>query len=285
MSSATAIRVRLMSDADIPQAATASAEAFELDIGKPEDRRKWEARLRHSLLTDPEGSFVTERDGYVTGIAQAVIRDRLWILSLLTVSPTSGVGGEGRALVDAALGYDRDTDAGIIISSNDPRALRLYGSSGFCLAPTFEVDGRPRPELLPEPDPSITKVHPSELETLAPISYAVRGAAHTRDLGVALVRDADILRLEDRGFVVAMPGRGIWALVALDDQAATALLWAGLHRLRDEPRVQISFIGGDQHWALQVLLAARLSFRSYGAIATRGAVGRLYPYIPSPSFA
>lgn len=173
-------------------------------------------------------------------------------------------------------------------SSSPPttRALRLYGSSGFRLSPTFDVDGRPHPELLPEPNPLITEAHPSELETLAPISRAVRGAAHTRDFSAALVRDAEILRLEDRGFVVTMPGRGIWALAARDEQAATALLWAGLHRLRDEPRIQISFIGGDQQWALEVLLAARLSFRSYGAIATRGAVGGpLYPYIPSPSFA
>lgn len=274
-----------MTDADVPGAATASAEAFELDISTAEARARWEDRVRHSLMTDPEGSFVTERDGRVTGVAQAVIRDRLWILSLLTVSPSAGLSGEGRALVETALTYDRDTDAGIIIASNDPRALRIYASAGFRLAPTFRVDGGPNPALLQSPDPRITEVPASELETLAPISRGARGAAHTRDLPVALSRGGEVLRLEDRGFVVTMPGRGIWALAARDEEAATALLWAGFDRLRDESQIGIGFVGGDQQWALEVFLAARLSFYTQGAIATRGAIGPLYPYIPSPPFA
>ena len=274
-----------MTDADVPGAATASAEAFELDVSTPEARARWEERVRHSLATDPEGSFVTERDGRVTGVAQAVIRDRLWILSLLTVSPSAGLSGEGRALLETALTYDRDTDAGIIIASNDPRALRIYASAGFRLAPTFRVDGGPIPALLQSPDPRITEVPASELETLAPLSRGVRGAAHTRDLPIALSRGGEVLRLEDRGFVVTMPGRGIWALAARDEEAASALLWAGFHRLRDEPQIGIAFVGGDQQWALDVFLAARLSFYAHGAIATRGAIGPLYPYIPSPPFA
>ncbi len=285
MSSTTATRVRPMTEADLAEAATASAEAFGLDIGTPEPRRIWEERLQHGLVTDPHGSFVTESHGRVTGIAQAVIRDRLWILSLLTVSPTWGLGGEGRALIEAALGYDRDTEGGIIIASNDPRALRLYASCGFTLAPAFRVDGSLDPALLQAPDPRVSAVAPTELGTLAPISRAVRGAEHTLDFSWPLSRGGEILRLQDRGFVVTMPGRGIWALAAHDEQAATALLWAGLHRLRDEPQVGISFLGGDQDWALDVVLAARLSFRTNGAIATRGAVGPMYPYIPSPPFA
>ena len=86
--SVTAPPVRPMTDADIPQVATVSAEAFEIDIDTPAARRHWEQRLRHSLLTDPDGSFVSEHDGVITGAAQAVIRERLWILSLMTVSPT-----------------------------------------------------------------------------------------------------------------------------------------------------------------------------------------------------
>ncbi len=277
--------VRRMTVADIPRAATVSAEAFELDLGIPGARRHWEARIRHSLLTDPEGSFVSERDGILAGVAQAVIRERLWILSLLTVSPTVSQGGEGRALVRAAVGYDRDTDAGIIMSSNDPRALRLYGTSGFRLEPTFQATGSVDAALIPELHPSITEVPPGELETLAQISRAVRGASHTLDFGVALIRGASVFRLEDRGFVVTTPGRGIWMLAARDDNVAQALLWYGLHQLKDERRIEISFVTARQQWALDVLLAARLSFKSYGAIGTRGALGPLHPYIPSPPFA
>lgn len=274
-----------MTDADIPQAATVSAEAFEIEIATPVARRYWEERLRHSLRTDPEGSLVTESDGAVTGAAQAVIRDRLWILSLLTVSPTIGRGGEGRALVEAALEYERDADAALIIASNNPRATRLYGSCGFRLEPTFKATGAVDPALMPDLHPGIVGVPPSELETLAPISRAVRGAAHTRDLGLALSRGASVFAIENRGFVVTMPGRGVWLLAARDEPAATDLLWYALSRLTEEPRIVIDFVSGAQQWALQVFLAARLSFHSYGAICSRGDVGPLHPYIPSPPFA
>ncbi|HEX3804733.1 MAG TPA: GNAT family N-acetyltransferase [Solirubrobacteraceae bacterium] len=274
-----------MTESDIPPAATVSAEAFELDLGKPGARHIWEARIRHSLRTDPEGSFVSERDGIIAGVAQAVVRERLWILSLLTVSPTRSRGGEGRALVRAALGYERDTDAGVIIASNDSRALRLYGTSGFRLEPSFQVTGSVDATLIPELHPDITEVQPLELERLAPISRAVRGAAHTLDLGVALMRGASIYCLGDRGFVVTTPGRGVWALAARDEGAAQALLWYGLHQLRDERKIEIGFVTGRQQWAIDVFLAARLPFRSYGAVATHGNLGPLHPYIPSPPFA
>lgn len=269
----------------MPGAAAISAEAFELDISTPETYRLWERRVRHALLTDPEGAFVTEHDGRISGVAQAMIRDGTWILSLLTVSPTLGRGGEGRALLNATLGYGADTEAGIIIASNDPRALRLYGSSGFRLEPTFEAEGRVDPALIPELHPDIERVPHSELERLEPISRAVRGAAHTQDLAVAAERGAGIFALADRGFVITSPGRGVWLLAARDEQAARALLWFGLDQLKGDPRVEISFVSGRQQWALEVFLAARLPFKSYGAIATRGDVGPLYPYIPSPPFA
>jgi predicted N-acetyltransferase YhbS len=277
--------VRRMTEADIATVATVSAEAFELEVDTVAARRNWQARIRHSLRTDPEGSFVSERDGTVNGVAQAVIREGLWILSLLTVSPTLGRGGEGRALMRAALGYDRDTHAGAVIASNDPRALRLYGSSGFRLEPTFEVTGQVDATLIPELHPGIVEVAPIELGTLAPISRHVRGAAHTLDFGVALMRGASVFRLDDRGFVVTTPGRGVWMLAARDDDAAQALLWYGLYQLRDERRIDIAFVTGQQQWAIDVFLAAKLPFKSYGAVATRGDLGPLYPYIPSPPFA
>lgn len=286
MSGATAaVLVRPMEDDDIFQVATVTAEAFRTDIGSSALRRNWEQRLRHSLLSDPDGSFVSERDGRVTGSAQAVIREGIWILSLMAVSPTLGAGGEGRALMQAALGYDRDCSGGLIVASDDPRALRLYGSSGFALEATFRATGAVDPALLPDAHPAITPVPAAQLDTLAPISRAARGAAHTPDLGVALYRNSSFFRLEDRGFVATMPGRGVWTLAARDEQAAAALLWHALAQLQNERAIEIGWISGRQQWALDVLLAARLSVTSYGALASRGAVGPLYPYLPSPPFA
>lgn len=277
--------VRPMAETDVSQVVTATAEAFATDISAPRLRRIWEHRVRHSLRTDPAGSFVSERSGRVTGAAQAVIRERLWVLSLMAVSPTLGRGGEGRALMDATLAYGAGTEAGMIIASDDPRALRLYASAGFALEPTFRASGAIDPTLIPRIDSPITQVDPGDLSTLAAISRAARGAAHTPDLEVALFAESSVYRLEDRGFVVTYPGRGIWMLAARDEQAAVALLWYGLAALRHEPRVDIGWISGRAQWALDLCVAARLSFTTYGAIGTRGAVGPLHPYIPSPPFA
>jgi hypothetical protein len=276
-----------MRDFDVPQAAAVSMAAFGIDDSAPATRANWEWRTRYLLEQDPAGAFVTEHDGAVVGVAQAIIRERLWILSLLTVSPTleRPGGGDGRALVDAALRYDRDTDAGIIIASNDPKALRLYGSSGFALKPTFEARGKVDPSRIPPLRPDITEVPRDRVHSLAGISRAVRGAPHTEDFALAFRRGAIVFRLADRGFVVAMPGRGVWGLAALDQEAATALLWRGLAHVQDDPETEISFVTGDQQWALDVLLAARLPFQSYGAIAVRGNPGPLTPYIPTPAVA
>jgi ribosomal protein S18 acetylase RimI-like enzyme len=286
MSGATAAAlVRPMAEEDIHQVATVTAEAFGTDISEAWARGVWERRLRHALVSDPDGSFVSEHDGLVTGAAQAVIRDGIWILSLMAVSPTLGVGGEGRALMDSTLDYGGDCDGGLVVASNDPRALRLYGSSGFTLEAAFKANGTVDPSALPAPDPAITPVAPAELDSLDAISRAARGAGHTPDLEVALFRGSSISRLEDRGFVVSMPGRGVWALAARDEAAATALLWHGLAELLHEPQIEIGWVTGAQQWALDVLLAARLSLSAYGAIGTRGAVGPMHPYIPSPPFA
>jgi predicted N-acetyltransferase YhbS len=285
MSGATAAAlVRPMTEDDIHEVAIVTAEAFATDISTDVARRAWEQRLLHSLRTDIDGSFVSERDGIVTGAAQAVIREQLWVLSLMAVSPTLGAGGEGRALMQSALGYDRGCAGGLIVASADPRALRLYASSGFALEATFKATGTIDPALMPGRHPAITPVPRAELATLGPISRAARGAAHTPDLEVALFRGASISRLEDRGFVVTMPGRGVWALAARDEQAATALLWHALDESQDES-IDIGWISGRQQWAIDVLVAARLSITSYGALCTRGAVGPLHPYIPSPPFA
>lgn len=281
----TATLVRPMADADIPQVAKVTAEAFATNINTPVLRRNWEQRLRHSLVTDPDGSFVSEHKGVITGAAQAVIREGVWILSLMAVSPTLGAGGEGRALMGATLDYAGGCETGLIIASDDPRALRLYASSGFALEPTFEATGRVDRSLIPALDPAVTPVDPARLDTLAPISRAVRGAAHTPDLEVAAFRGASFFQLEHRGFVVTSFDRGIWLLAATDEQAAAALFWYGLARLPAGSQVEIGWISGRQQWALDVCLAARLSFSTYGAIGTRGPVGPLHPYIPSPPFA
>jgi predicted N-acetyltransferase YhbS len=276
-------RIRRFEPADVPAAAALSAAAFGIDVSTPDGRERWEQRLAYPAQTDPEGAFVAERDGQVIGVAEAVVRERLWCLSMLAVRADGQGAGAGRALIRHALAYGADSDAGLIMSSNDPRALRLYGLAGFALLPTFHAEGEVRHDRLPRADPAVRAAEPADLEDLGPISRELRGAAHTAEIHYALGRGARVLRLEDRGFVVVQPGQNVWLLAARDDAAASTLLAAGLAAVGPTKR-PVRWLTGEQQWAIELLLRAGLRLSAYGALAVRGNPGPLRPFIPTGSF-
>jgi ribosomal protein S18 acetylase RimI-like enzyme len=278
------IEIRPMSHGDLPGAVTASSAAFGLDVSDKVARGQWQERVAHALYTDPDGAFVALRAGRIVGVAEAIVRERLWILSLLAVKPGRQSGGAGRALMDAALGYGTVSDPGLISSSVDPRAMRLYGLAGFGLRPTFQArgtfDGRSRPSGLPIPQDGT-----DDLEALEPISREVRGAPHTLELPHAIGRGARVFVIADRGFVVARRGHGVWLLAARDPEAAVALLWHALEFVGEGERSLVRWITGEQDWAIDVLLRAGLELSGDGPLCVRGRPGSLRPYIPSPPFA
>ncbi len=277
--------LRPMDMGDLVVAAEISAASFGFDISAAPARRRWLARVGHVLASDPGGAFAAELDGQVVGVAQAMLREGLWCLSLLSVLPEAQGSGAGRELLARALAYGSPAAPGLIVSSNDPRALRLYGLSGFALRPTLEAEGSLRRERLPRPDPRVRDADASDLDALAEISRAVRGAAHTPELEFALRQGGKLLRLGDAGFAVAMPGHAVWLLTARDEDAARALLWQALELAGDSQRPLLRWITGEQEWAVDVVLEAGLGLRGYGALAVRAATGTLHPYIPSGPFA
>jgi GNAT superfamily N-acetyltransferase len=273
-----------MTEAQLDAAAAVSAAAFGIDVREESGARRWRERLAHPLATDPDGAFVAERGGRLIGVAQAICRERLWCLSLLAVQPGVQSAGAGRALMQRALEYDAGTDCALIVSSNDPRALRLYALSGFSLLATFQAEGAIDRRALPRHDPRIRPCD-DDLSSLATISRELRGAPHTGELEYAVRRGAAVMRFGDRGFVVAQPGHGVWLLAARDEEAATALLWAGLEVGGSSDRPCIRWITSGQDWAIAVAARARLRITAYGALAVRGRPGELRPFIPSPPFA
>jgi GNAT superfamily N-acetyltransferase len=269
----------------VPAAADLSAAAFGFQISEPAAARNWRARVAHALASDPDGAFVAERDGRVLGVAEAIVRERLWCLSLLAVAPGLQSAGAGRALMEHALRYGADADAGLIVSSNDPRALRLYARAGFSLLPTFQADGAVDRSALPPPDPGVRDGDVADLEAVAAISREIRGAPHTAELAFALRGDGQLLRFGDRGFAVARPGHSVWLLVARDEGAATALLWRALDVVGDSDHASIRWITGEQQWAIDVAVRAGLKLAAYGGLCVRGNPGPLWPFIPSGPFA
>jgi len=262
-----------------------SAAAFGVDISEQAAAIRWQERVAHPLRTDPEGGFVAERDGRVIGVAQAMVRERLWCLSLLAVMPGVQSAGAGRALMASALDYRADADAGLIVSSNDPRALRLYALAGFSLRPAFTAEGTIDRRALPRPDADVQAAGLEDVEALAAISRDVRGAPHTDELAFALGFGAQLLRVGDRGFAVTMPGQGLWLLVARDERAARTLLWRALALARDANRPPVRWITGGQDWAIDVTVRAGLQLSAYGALCVRGEPGPLWPFVPSGPFA
>lgn len=273
-----------MEPEDLPAAGAVSAGAFGVDISGAENRARWHGRVAHALGTDADGAFVAERDGQVVGVAEAIVRERLWLLSLLAVDPHGQSGGAGRALMARALDYGRPDLARLIVSSNDSRALRLYAGSGFRLRPTFQAEGVLDRRRIPADAARVREVGDPDFEALAENSRAVRGAPHTPELQFALGRGGRLLTHGERGFAVAMPGYGVWLLVAREPEAATRLLWRALEVGSGGESLRVRWISQDQPWAIEVVLAARLALGAYGALCVRGEMGPLAPYLPSAPF-
>ena len=278
--------IRPMTAADLESAAAVSGAAFGVDLSDAGGRATWTERVAHPLRTDPDGAFVASgEDGAIVGVGQAVRRGRVWVLSLLTVAPGEQSRGAGRALLEACLGVRASGDAALIVSSNDPRAMRLYGRAGFRLLPTLEASGTVDRSRIPARLPAVTD-GAGDLEALDAISRDVRGGPHSVDLPHALWRGSEILRLGDAGFVVTQPTGGVWLLVAREQETARALLWHALALAPAGPDGEAAgpfarWLTAEQTWAVDVLLAAGLGVRAYGAVCVDGDPGPLWPYIPS----
>jgi GNAT superfamily N-acetyltransferase len=269
---------------DVVGAAAISLSAFGVTAPQRRVLDIWEARVGHCLRTDPDGAIVAEQDGRLVGVAEAIRRDRVWILSLLAVDPAIQSAGVGRALLGAALDYAGPDDAGLIISSSDPRAIGLYGLAGFAPHPTFEAHGSIDLAAMPSGLADVSD-GAGALDELGEISRAARGATHALELPHALYRGARILRLGDRGFAVAQRGHGVWLLAARDEPAAVALLWHALAEVGETEQAPVRWITAQQQWAIAVVLRAGLRLVPSGPVCVRGLRAPLHPYLPSPTFA
>jgi GNAT superfamily N-acetyltransferase len=274
--------VRPMDAGSIDAVARLCAETF-AGAGDVTVARRWRDRVAYLLTTDPAGSFVGELDGQIRGVSQAVRREGLWCLSLLAVDPSFQSKGAGRALFGAALDYCGH-GPGLIVSSNDHRALRLYAAAGFSLHPALQASGRVDRRRLPLRDGDVCVSELHSPDWLSAVSRDVRGAAYGAEIDYALERGAQLVQLAERGFAVAEPGRGVWMLIARDEASASSLLWTALEVVGSAER-PVRWIPGVQDWAVRVVLQAGLEVSAYGALCVRGDPGPLRPFLPSEPFA
>jgi len=99
---------------------------------------------RAGLASDPDGYFCAVEEGQIRGMVSALVRGRVWYLSMFFVLPGSQGRGLGRALLERALAYGEARGAEIRCTwaTLDPRAQARYVMAGMAPRwPIYRVDG------------------------------------------------------------------------------------------------------------------------------------------------
>ncbi len=239
-------------------------------------------RVRHCVATDPGGAWVADDDGRVVGASLGIVREGIWGLSLLVVRPTHQSAGAGSELLRAALDHGAGARGGIILSSEDARAIRAYGRAGFDLRPVVDASGvvKRRPA---EPAGVRAGRWPDDRPLIDAVSRHVRTAAHGDDIGALLALGSQLFVHDGGGFALHREG-DTKLLAAADPAVARALLEAVLRAAPDDRSCRHDFIAEGHDWAVSALLEAGLDLRPAGAIFVRGEVGPMRPYLPSGAY-
>lgn len=270
---------RPLAPEDVPAAAAAAVAALPAPPDQAAGRVAcMERRIAHMQRTDPGGAHVAlDGDGSVVGVGLAIVRDGIWGLSLLGVLPDRHARGAGRALLRACLQTAAGTRGQLILSSTDPKAMRLYARAGFRLLPCVALAGILDRDRIPL---GLASTPSQDYERAVTVGRAVRGGAYdAHDLRV-LRPDSGLLVCGDRGFAVHADGT-VKLLCATDEEAATDLLWSCFAAATPGATVGVDFITAGQDWAIQTGLEAGLLLSPDGPVFARGTLGPLRPWLPS----
>jgi GNAT superfamily N-acetyltransferase len=243
------------------------------------------ARLAHLQRTDPGGAWIAEHDGQVVGIALALVRERVWGLSLFAVAAPLHGRGIGRRLLERAWAHGEAQGARghIILSSVSPAAMRRYARLGLALRPAVAAAGVLDRSRIPDDD-GVVDAGTGGIEVADAIGRAVRGAGHGRDLAVPMQGGgARLLLFEDRAFAL-VGGDRVALLAARDEEAATRVLWGAFAGMAPGASVNVEFLTAGQDWAVRACLDAGLALSPDGPVFTGGELGPLRPYLPSGAY-
>ena len=279
------VTIRPMRPADVPAAERLSAEGF-LDLDQRMCRRSWpdpeirsEARSRgwllrthHFLETDPNGCWVADDDTGMIGMATSFVRDTTWCLATYAVRPGLQSRGIGRQLLQAALHHGRGCLRGMLSSSSDPKAARLYRLAGFSLHPQMFLTGTVDRAAIPVVE-KVREGSAGDTDLMDSIDRQVRGAAHGVDhpLMQQLWRPVVSDSTTGSGYAYLDHTGAVQLLAATNRATATRLLWAALADGGSEQSEQSVFhLTAANEWAIDVGMAARLELYTEGYLGLRG---------------
>ncbi len=286
------IQIRQMTPADAEGVYRTSSEAIpatdeerqQVRNRSAEEVERRKQRYLHLLEHGQRGAWVAADGDRIAGVALALVREGVWILSLFAVDERYRNHGLGRELLDRALLYAEGCRGAMIASSSHPAAMRRYALAGFALQPTLMAGGKVRRDSLPAGLRTREGVE-GDLQLVAEVDRLVRGAAHGTDLEFMLRTGLHLLVVDDAsgmGYAVVWNGSPA-LLAATTPETAIDLLWSCLAESSGEP-VEVPWITGSQNWAVPVVLSAGLSLSPAGPICVRGELGPLTPYLPSGPF-
>jgi GNAT superfamily N-acetyltransferase len=282
---------------DVPVAERLSSDTFrELQVAtRPADwpapaprdesvAAAWQRRCHHLVDHDGPGCWVAEDDTGVVGIATSMRRETWWGLSSLFVAAAAQGRGVGAQLLDAALLHSRGAVRGLICSTHDPRAVRRYHAAGFTIHPVMLGWGTVERSLIPVVD-HVREGGAGDLDLCDSVDRQTRGAGHGVDHQVMLEQHPLVVvdGTTGSGYCYLDPGRGPYTLAATNRRTAQRLLWEALAHSDPEQPVQVRNLTGEQDWAVDVLMAARMSLHSRGYLAHRF-MKPAVPYVPGPHF-
>jgi GNAT superfamily N-acetyltransferase len=289
------VTLRPLVDADIEPAIAAQGAAFEeLDRSSGVEPTplsdaviaRISTRYRHFLTNDPDGAWAATEGDAVVGAALALVRDGLWGLSLLFVDPRAQSTGVGRRLLDASLTYAAECDRGAILSTHDPRAMRLYATSNFAAYPQMEGTGALDRSRLPAEQRRVREGSVSDAEFADSVDLVVRRARHGPDQ-VRMASDMAMFVVDDvdgSGYGYIRDDGTVYALAATDDDTASALLWRCLaHTVELEVPAGVYHLNAEQQWAITATYQARLTVIPAGAAFWRGMTPPK-AYLPSGAY-
>lgn len=289
--------IRPMRTGDIVGAESLTGAAFHaLDVAtQPADwpapeprgaerRSAWRDRCAHLLEYDAPGCWVAEDDSGLIGLATSLRRETMWILSSFAVRGDVQGRGVGARLLEAALTYSQGCVRGMIDASQDPRALRRYHQAGFTIHPHMLVHGVVDRSRIPVVE-HVRDGGRGDVDLLNSIDRQVRDAAHLVDHDFMTADNA--LRVIDdstgSGYAYLPPSGGTYLLAATNRRTASRLLWDAIATAEAGERVTVDHLTGEQDWAIDVAMEARLGVYQRGFLALRF-MKPPAPYIPSPHF-
>ncbi|SDU65437.1 Ribosomal protein S18 acetylase RimI [Jiangella alkaliphila] len=283
---------------DVDAAERLTALAYGAD--RTDDRRRrWCDRIRHLLTTDPGGCWVADdggdgaadaagpgasgEAGSINGVAVALRRDLLWVLSTYAVHPDHQSRGIGTALLGAAIDYGAGCLRGLVTSRPDPQALRRYRRAGFTLHPTMRLTGVVDRASLPAVD-GVRVGTAADLDLVDSVDRRVRGATHRPDHAFVMAHSTllvcDLFTASGYAFLADW---GVTRLAATNRAVAQRLLWAALARTAPGSPADVRNLTSDQEWAIDVGLAAGLRLDQDAYLALRH-MRPPAPYVPSSAF-